>query len=458
MSGYTRGDVSNSETLVGADHIYASHINELRLDAQGRIATKTVAPASSGYHADYYTPGTADDVNMNLAIAGGGLVAFRKGSYSLSNKLVVPSNTTLWFEPGSVVTIANGANVNAIENSDTTNGNVNITVDGLVLDGNKSNQSGAGWGIKFTKVTRPLVQNSYIHDTRNRCIHYSSCTDGQVKRCWGVSGGIFQEQCFTFELSTNCHYIDSYCSDGKDRDFEIAFCTNCQLHDCVSTSAQGAALGIYSTSTPNTGIVVDGLIALSPDAEVIYLERVQSSFFSNIYGYNVGTEGIRSYGDTSQTYDNTFENIYIYNPGSSGLLVNGKNTYTNCRIYSPGGYGFRFVEPGSQATNCYVEGAGFDCYWIGPSANYTGIVNCTGKNGGQSATATHTYGARIDAQYCTVGLNRFYDDQGSPTQTSAIREIAGGDWNTIIGNYVSSSGATIQYAGANTVVDNNPGF
>lgn len=58
---------------------------------------KTVAPLTSGLTADYYTDGTADQVEIQQAVnalssAGGGILYFKEGTYTLSASVTVKSN------------------------------------------------------------------------------------------------------------------------------------------------------------------------------------------------------------------------------------------------------------------------------------------------------------------------------------------------------------------------------
>jgi hypothetical protein len=427
--------------------------------------TQVVVTTSSGYVADQYCNGSNDDVEIQAAInaANGGTVVLRKGSYSISAQLSIPTGTTIRGEGkgNTILVLANGANVTMFRNSDTTSGNTDITIADLTIDGNKSNQSsGTPRGIWFTKLTRALVDNVYLHDVYDRAILYTQCVKSTISRVDGVDCGHFQEQVFTFESCDRCVYSDCFASGGTDRDFEIAFCTNCELHNCMSVAPAGAGLGIYSTSAAvNTGIVVDGFICINPASECIYLERVAKSFFSNIYGFNTGSDGIGSLGSAAFMADNEFNNIHIYGTGAdySGIKVAGpRSTYSNIKIYNAGQHGIRLTDPECRVTNCHIYGAGQNCFWLGTAAHHTGISHCLGKNGGQDAVVTHTYGLKMESDYNQITGNNFFDDQGSPTQTHGIRDL--GDYNVMIGNGVVGNATPIQYLNATAVIANNPGF
>lgn len=73
--------------------------------------TKTIATVASGFVADYYTDGTADEVEIQAAIdavntGGGGDVLIRAGSYTISASIEHKSGVTLRGEGRSAVTLS----------------------------------------------------------------------------------------------------------------------------------------------------------------------------------------------------------------------------------------------------------------------------------------------------------------------------------------------------------------
>jgi parallel beta-helix repeat protein len=135
--------------------------------------------------ADYVnTSTTSADVKINEALTavgalGGGSVYLMEGTYVIDGSISIPSNTTLMGAgAGTVIKFKNGINAsfNGIVNSDTTNGNVGITVKDLRIDGNKSNQTagdqigiyfveaGTGSGATSDATAGALIQNIWVQD------------------------------------------------------------------------------------------------------------------------------------------------------------------------------------------------------------------------------------------------------------------------------------------------------
>lgn len=77
------GDISGSEVLTDLDHLYPSHVNNLR---QSMAATATVGTTTE---CQYYCDGTADQVQIQAAVdyvasLGGGKVFIKRGTYNLA--------------------------------------------------------------------------------------------------------------------------------------------------------------------------------------------------------------------------------------------------------------------------------------------------------------------------------------------------------------------------------------
>jgi hypothetical protein len=138
----------------------------------GNAATKIVGTSASGGvsgaiasqnsdGADFVNASTTSaQTVINNAIAAlpaaGGSVYLMEGTYIVDGSINLPSNVTLvGAGQGTVIKLKNAINasVNAISNSDTTNGNNSISIQNLRLDGNKANNSsGTQEAISFVKV------------------------------------------------------------------------------------------------------------------------------------------------------------------------------------------------------------------------------------------------------------------------------------------------------------------
>ena len=93
MPRWTEGDVSGSETLTIEDHLYESHINELRetFDKLFYDVTSYGATGDGATDDTVSIQATIDSVNSD----GGGVVFFPIGVYIISSTLILYSNITL---------------------------------------------------------------------------------------------------------------------------------------------------------------------------------------------------------------------------------------------------------------------------------------------------------------------------------------------------------------------------
>ncbi|QQS19288.1 hypothetical protein IPL85_03295 [Candidatus Saccharibacteria bacterium] len=154
----TRNGLTPTEGMV----FYDTTTKQLLIYANGKwqadreTATKIVAPSTASQAlkdaADYVATGSADQTIINTALtaAAGGKVVLLEGTFTTSDAISIPNNTTLAGNGrGTLVTFSNIAtqNKNMITNTDTTNGE-GVVVRDLRLDGNKAvNTSGTQHGI-----------------------------------------------------------------------------------------------------------------------------------------------------------------------------------------------------------------------------------------------------------------------------------------------------------------------
>lgn len=141
--------------------------------ADSSTATKIVAASNSSQSAkdgaQFVADGEAvlgngtvdgDQIQINAAIAAlpgtGGSIYLTEGTYYLDGSIILPSNVKLSGAGNStLLTVGNTTytNFKLITNSDTTNGNTNITIRDLKYDGNKANIGASVIGfIEFIKV------------------------------------------------------------------------------------------------------------------------------------------------------------------------------------------------------------------------------------------------------------------------------------------------------------------
>ncbi len=102
--------------------------------------TVIVAASDSGpnFGADFISNGVDDQVKIQAALSTGKKVRLLKGTFRTSEEILLSSNTTLEGMGVGVTKIlgsGKGKHYRLIRNSDTTNGNSNIVISNMTLDG-----------------------------------------------------------------------------------------------------------------------------------------------------------------------------------------------------------------------------------------------------------------------------------------------------------------------------------
>lgn len=159
--------------------------------AYARAATLVVAASDSKdtTNADYVCDGTADDVQINAAIAAlptrGGRVLLMEGTFNLAAKIsITRSNVVLSGQGGAStkLNLGNGVNDNMIGLDDLELGAyTDIVIENLYMEGNSANQTGNQAGIFVGRtITRFIIRNNYIHDTKIAQIYDDGAVSGLI--------------------------------------------------------------------------------------------------------------------------------------------------------------------------------------------------------------------------------------------------------------------------------------
>jgi parallel beta-helix repeat protein len=287
-------------------------------------ATKVVAPASSGYKADYYTDGTADDVQIQAALdavnsIGGGSVLLWEGTYVLAAQIRIYSNT-LFNGTGlaTIVTAAGSLAVNMIINDDQVNGNFNIVVSKMKIDGNKG--AGAlGSGIYFDGTT---THSSNI-----------SFKDLWVTNCAGI--GIHPKRTDDLKISDCLFTLNG--TTTLDHGLYTLNCSNMEVVNCISRNNVGAGFKASGgTGTGGTNVIFSSCTASHNGGRGISVADTTNASIIGCNADNNGDNGIVFIDETNgvvqgtisgcNSYLNTLRGIYIDN--SFAITITG-NTCNN---------------------------------------------------------------------------------------------------------------------------------
>ena len=164
------GDVSGSETLTSQDHLYESHLNQLR---ESMPATIVVGRTSN---CQYYCDGTDDHVQIQAALdalpANGGKVLLREGTYTLGDSLVMDSYQRLeGMGKGTILKAKNSLNKDMIT-TQTATFNRYTEIYNLTIDGNRANNTD-GRGIYLTSPRNCRIDGVWIKETDSDAIRMS---------------------------------------------------------------------------------------------------------------------------------------------------------------------------------------------------------------------------------------------------------------------------------------------
>jgi parallel beta-helix repeat protein len=403
--------------------------------------TKTIAPTGSGYAADYYTDGTADDIEIQEAIdaahaIGGGDVLIKNlgNIYSISNSIQAKSNVNIIVEEGTTIKLANATNLDML----VVNGVTNITINGLVLDGNKTNQTIAKSGINILgNSTKIRLKNLYVKSTTADGIKAFQASDFRIQDCTAYqcgktglvgqgNGGFNISTCYDFVLQ-NCK-ADACDYEGLNvftcYDFSMLNCSGINSvtehgthpNRCYNFSIIG---GRYSNNT------IDGIKAIDCyKYKIIGVEALEN-----------GNIGINASCDTLTSHEIT-------------IVGNVSNSNVRGIYCSNGGSGTEF--------NVTISGN----MVVGNSSWGIGLSNAHDCAISGNVSKNNLYGIILSGAASinnTISGNRCYDDQVSPTQ---VYGFVDSDFSTVTGNDFTgnSNSNSVLTPGVNSNYSSNKGY
>jgi len=435
----------------------------------GRGATVCVAAsdstASGKAQADYICDGTADDVEINLAITAanalsGGTVVLLDGTYTVADSIVPLSYVTLSLSPGATITIPNtlaagycvvkwDSGINAYDL-------IEFTMEGGTIDGNQAGQTAAlrNSNIPPGPPTGEYMMGIFLAAQESQAHYLRRCRVRNVRvintvatPIWmGRAGALNANQRTEDDIVENCRVADQFapagvvCHDaiyiaGDDvhalwnvvdgsRDCGIAqeigdgsriefnIITNSY---CRGIAAQGNDLHIIR-NTIDTTITLDGMSVWGSVARgTSYRAMVMGNYVTNTI-----QNGIRvDYVESSQFCQN---NAYA-------LGWNGIHLQTNSHNNTIDG---NYIESASQAVNNTHRGIVFESNCDGNMISNNvcrrgglanqplcgiGIINANCDLNMIHGNDLYISGAAIDLQ-----------DVGTNTRKRDNRALAGNAW------------------------------
>jgi len=156
---------------------YTLDINgTLSVSGTSTLSTTTISKLNNviivdGIHYEKTSAGI--QAAINALPSTGGKIFLPAGTYSINSTTTIPSN--VWIEgagaSSTILYLQNNSNCTVFTNSDHTNGNSNIKISNLKIDGNKDNNTGTCHGIWFYNVSNSKIENTYIYNVEDYGIY-----------------------------------------------------------------------------------------------------------------------------------------------------------------------------------------------------------------------------------------------------------------------------------------------
>lgn len=253
--------------------------------------------------ASYYCNGSADDYEINAALAlaesqGGGLVFLTAGNFYLNNTIKIGNNTILQgsgqntklqFDPsiGDLTMITNNCGYTPGDRHGT--GNLNITLKDMLIDGDKDAR-GAGadaiWTVGFNTVENLLIENITVLNGWTAGIRTEFCTYVTIRHNYVDNSGddniaINEETAYATVFDNTCLNAGLNKSYGSPAGIEIQ-----------DTAHDVAALANTIIAPDNAGIEVSSHAGHSPCYNVTISSNLirNAQFHVDIKGLSTGSQ------------------------------------------------------------------------------------------------------------------------------------------------------------------------
>ncbi|MCK5396759.1 MAG: right-handed parallel beta-helix repeat-containing protein [Thermoplasmata archaeon] len=132
--------------------------------------------------------GTGTDLEVQTAIdnlpSEGGAIYIKNGIYTISSPISIPSNTSLiGAGTSTIIRLDDNKNCKILQNKDQTNGNSNILISNLKIDGNRAANMFDSWGINFRNTNDCIIEKCYISNCQSKSIDLANGSNNTIKNC-----------------------------------------------------------------------------------------------------------------------------------------------------------------------------------------------------------------------------------------------------------------------------------
>jgi parallel beta-helix repeat protein len=276
-----------------------------------------------------------------------GKVMLTEGTFVINSSISMYSNTTLEGQgAGSILKIkdSKNADLNVISNNDQTNGNYNIKISNLTIDGNKGNNtSGNQIGIYFQASINPEVNNCKIKNTTLYGIYiYSNVSLAKI------SGNYFESTggAGLYILSTNVNQLNisnnifKLCYQGVYVSASFVNINTNNFDNCILDTIYLYA-GDNNQVTGNTinGGGRTGVTAYSSSSNIISENKIKKTSRNGISISSSSNNNLVTGNhceSSGQSTNNTYSNIAVNDNCDDNSVINNfcrKGTETNKSKY-----------------------------------------------------------------------------------------------------------------------------
>jgi hypothetical protein len=386
-------------------------------------------PKQTGEQAD------SDRIQRAINDSVGKKLKFKKTTYILDKTVTIPSNIEIDFNGCTFLRKAGTMPFDMLVNSDTVNGNTNIVLKNLLIDGNKdvdslvaSTVSHRFSGLKLVKVTNSKLENITVTRTVN------AEDQGDVEANRPAAGIYF----------VNCTDIDCKNINGYNNDRTAIFVNKSRVRIDGSLTYDNLGSGISSKGADESEY--HNITSYNNGYSNISVNGLRSKV-SNVLTYGSGYSGLNIGHNGAPADDTIVVNVHAYDNIYEGLTIAGSarvqvtgievhgNQRNNIRIFD-GSTDSKLVNVVSRDSIggqgiLYDSGKGHELisakvYKNAVSGVYVNIdvavnmVNVDSYNNGQ-VTSTNSGGIILNtAKDCVLINVKAWDDQATKTQESGI--------------------------------------
>ena len=307
-------------------------------------STLTIAANNSSIRgkagADYICSGASDQVEINNAInilsSIGGKITLLEGTYVIDSSISLKSNVNLLGQGKStIIKLADNTDTDELKlivNDDTTNGNDDISISNLVIDGNKANNINTQHGIFISSSSgsseNVIIKNALVKNVSGQGVTLGSNTSN----CQVINSNINNVGAYGVVLTSNTQLISCNIQSNNYGVKAVSGSSNVIISDCIIKNNSSVGLTFEDSSDS----IIKGNIVESngTDGILVYNTAVRILVENNIASNNTG-EGIniRSSDENNiknnKCRGNSTYGIFIQNSTADNNLVSNNDCYSN---------------------------------------------------------------------------------------------------------------------------------